>query len=55
MPENDSGAKINVTDFTLTLAAGQKFELQMEIIDREGRIYTGENNAIAKIEFEQGQ
>lgn len=33
VPENDSGAKINATDKTLTLAAGQTFRLEMEIID----------------------
>ena len=52
--ENESGSKINATDKTLTLAAGQTFELDMTIIDREGRVYNDENQAVAKIEFTQG-
>ena len=27
----------------------------MKIIDQEGRVYSGENSAIAKISFEDGQ
>ena len=37
------------------MAAGQTFSLEMTIIDREGRVYNDENNAIAKLEFSQGQ
>ena len=49
--ENESGSRINASERTLTLAAGQTFELDMTIIDREGRVYNDENQAVAKIEF----
>lgn len=51
VPENSSGARINQEEFKLTLAAGQGFKFEMAILDQEGRVYTDEDQAIAKISF----
>ena len=54
VPENGSGANIDLSLQQLEIAAGQDFEFDMTILDQEGRIYTDENKAIAKIVFEPG-
>ena len=54
VPDNGSGANIDSSKQLLQIAAGQDFQLEMSILDQEGRIYTDENQAIAKIVFESG-
>ena len=55
IPENSVGAAIDMTTKQLQIAAGQEFTLILTILDQEGRVYTDENDAIAKIAFVSGQ
>ena len=55
VPQNDVGAAIDTDDSTVSIAAGQNFELNLIILDQEGRVYSDENRALAKIVFESGQ
>ena len=54
MPDNDAGANIDFANQKLEIAAGQDFQLELYVLDQEGRVYTDENQAIAKIIFVPG-
>ena len=45
------GTGIDVDKKEIRIAPGQKFQLEMQILDKDGNIYSNEQRAIATIDF----